>query len=212
MSHSNSNHNGVVFPSGGPGDDTIDTGNGKDVFSGGDGNDTLTGGNGKDVLNGDAGDDILSGGRGNDMLMGGDGNDTLNGGIGHDLLTGGAGADTFVLDSTAFKGGSDTITDFLPTVTTDTTTTDPTTGETTTTTTTTANDVLDLHGILHGYDPLTSNLSDFVHFTEVNGNTVVSVDCNGAANGAHFTTVATLENVTGLDPAALLAAGALVVT
>ena len=212
----NSSHgagsNGYTTLDGTSGDDILNGGNGKSIINGGDGNDTLYGGNGKDVLNGDAGDDTLYGGNGNDMLNGGDGNDVLNGGIGHDVLTGGAGADTFVFDSTALKGGSDEVTDFTPTVTTTTTTTDPTTGLTTTTTTTVTNDVLELHSLLQGYDPLTSHLSDFVHFTQVGANTVVSVDANGAAHGAHFTTIATLDGITGLDPAALLASGNLVIS
>jgi Ca2+-binding RTX toxin-like protein len=223
MSHKvglNGNHgsgsDGFTTLDGTSGDDILNGGNGKNIINGGDGNDLITGGNGKDVLNGDAGDDTLYGGNGNDMLNGGDGNDTLNGGIGHDVLTGGAGADTFAFDSTALKGGSDEVTDFTPTVTTTatTTTTDPVTGLTTTSTTTTTvtNDVLELHNLLQGYDPLTSQLSDFVHFTQVGANTVVSVDTNGAVHGAHFTAIATLDGITGLDPAALLASGNIVIS
>ena len=203
---------GFVTTFGTTGDDMLNGGNGKDNIFGDDGNDLITGGNGKDVLSGDLGDDLLSGGNGNDKLDGGAGNDTLNGGIGQDMLTGGDGADTFRFDTDALKGGSDTITDFTPTVTTTTTTTDPTTGATTTTTTTSVNDVLELHGILHGFDPLTSNLSDFFRFTEMNGNTVVSIDKDGTSHGAHFSSLVTLEGVTGLDPAALLAAGNIVVS
>ena len=200
--------NGETDVLGTSGDDVIHAGNGKGNVSGGDGNDSITGGNGKDMLYGDAGDDSLHGGNGKDSLYGGDDNDLLNGGIGRDSLFGGDGADTFVFDSSSMKGGSDTIKDFVASTTV--TTTDSTTGETTTTTAT--NDVLEFHDMLDGYDPLASNLDDYVQLTEVGGNTVVSVDRDGAANGAHFTAVVTLEDVTGLDEAALLAAGNIVVS
>ncbi|MEZ0260918.1 MAG: type I secretion C-terminal target domain-containing protein [Alphaproteobacteria bacterium] len=194
------------------GDDVYFQGNGKGKVSGGDGNDTLTGGNGKDDLNGDAGDDLLSGGNAKDLLNGGAGSDMLNGGIGKDTLWGGADADTFVFDGSGLKGGTDTVKDFEATTTVTTTTTDPETGESTTTTTTTLGDVIELHDLLQGYDAVTSNLSDFVSLTEVNGNTVVSIDRDGADNGAKFKQVVTLEGVTGLDEATVLAAGNIVVS
>lgn len=200
--------NGVTDIFGTPDDDFLYGGNGKGRISGGDGNDTITGGNGKDELNGDAGDDSLFGGNSKDVLNGGDGSDLLNGGIGKDSLFGGAGADIFVFDSSGLKGGSDTIRDFVPTATV--TSTDPTTGETTTTTTT--NDVLEFRDLLQGYDPLTGDLSDYFSLTEVGGNTIVSVDRDGETNGAKFTQVVTLEGVTGLDEATLLAAGNIVIS
>ncbi len=189
----NSGSGGYVTLTGTTGDDILDGGNGKDAIFGSDGNDTLSGGNG------------------NDRLDGGAGNDTLNGGIGHDLLTGGDGADTFVFDSNAFKGGNDTVTDFTPAVTTTTSTTDPTTGLVTTTTTTAVNDVIELHAVLHGYDPATSNIDDFVHFTDDGANSVMSV-ANVHGHSTHFVTVATLDGITGLDAATMLAAGNLVIS
>ena len=193
-------------------DDELNGGNGMDTIFGMAGNDTISGGNGKDKLHGDDGDDFLSGGNGKDMLWGDVGLDVLNGGIGKDVLTGGLDADTFVLDSNALKGGSDTITDFTETVTTTTTTTDPDTGETITTTTTVLGDVLELDGILHGFNPVNDLLADFVQLTESGGNTVVSIDANGAEGGAHFKPLVTLEGVTGLDAAELLASGNILVT
>lgn len=189
-------------------DDVINAGNGKGNVYGGDGNDTITGGNGMDKLYGEVGDDNLSGGNAKDMLNGGDGNDFLNGGIGKDSLFGGDGADTFLFDSSALKGGSDTLNDFVATTTVTTTNTE--TGETTTTTTT--NDRLEFHDLLDGYDPLTSNIADYVQLKEVGGNTIVSVDRDGAAHGTHFTQVVTLEGVTGLDAATMLADGNIVVS
>jgi Ca2+-binding RTX toxin-like protein len=199
---------GVTDTVGTSGDDFLDAGNGKGRVSGGDGNDTITGGNGKDDLNGDAGEDSLFGGNGKDLLNGGDGSDLLNGGIGKDSLFGGAGADVFVFDASGLKGGMDTIKDFEPTATV--TSTDPETGATTSVTAT--NDVLEFHDLLQGYDPLTSDLSDYFSLTEVGGNTIVSVDRDGTANGAKFTQVVTLEGVTGLDEATVLADGNIIVS
>jgi len=190
------------------GDDVYFQGNGKGKVSGGDGNDTLTGGNGKDDLNGDAGNDLLSGGNAKDLLNGGAGSDMLNGGIGKDTLWGGEDADIFVFDGSGLKGGSDTIKDFVASTTV--TTTDVETGATTTVTT--LGDVLELHDLLQGYDAMTSNLADFVNLTEVNGNTVVSVDRDGAEKGVKFTQLVTLEGVTGLDEATVLASGNILVS
>jgi Ca2+-binding RTX toxin-like protein len=204
--------NGMDALNGGGGNDVISGGNGKDTLDGGLGDDVLLGGNANDSLYGDDGNDALDGGNGTDMLDGGAGTDRLNGGIGHDVLTGGADADTFVFDANALKGGGDTVTDFLPSVTTTTTVIDPLTGLPVTTTATVTNDVLEFHGILQGFDPLTSNLADFVQLSESNGSTMVSVDRNGSLGGASFTRVATLEGVTGLDAATMLADGNILVT
>jgi len=190
------------------GDDLLEGGNGKDTINAGLGNDTVNGGNGKDQLFGDLGDDTLLGGNSNDNLDGGEGNDVLDGGMsndlleggagtdllmggmGHDTLTGGADADTFVFDSNFYKGGADIVSDFDAA----------------------GLDVLEFRDMLDGFDPLASVITDYVRFTEVNGDTVVSVDTNGAAGGAQFRNVVTLENATGLDEATLLAAGNIVVT
>jgi Ca2+-binding RTX toxin-like protein len=191
-------------------DNQLTGGNGKDTISGGDGNDLLDGGNGKDLLYGEIGDDTLDGGRANDYLDGGDGNDLLiggkskdmligglgddrlDGGEGHDMLTGGEGMDTFLFAGKAGRSGgyADTITDF-----------DAATG-----------DVIELQGVLTGYDPLASTLTDYIMMDENNGDTRLRVDADGALNGANFVTVATLDNVTGLDAAALIASGNILIT
>lgn len=67
-----------------------------DYLNGGPGNDALHGGGGRDTLIGGTGNDELHGGRGADLLYGGAGDDTLIGGGDSDWLWGGAGADTFV--------------------------------------------------------------------------------------------------------------------
>ncbi len=163
-----------------------------DVMLGGAGNDSLKGYNGNDILSGDAGNDKLYGSNGNDLLHGGSGadqllgeanDDTLYGGADNDILTGGTGADRFVFET---GGGVDTVADF----------------------TTAQGDILDVHGLLTGYDPLASAISDFVQINDSGANSIVSVDADGAANGSVWVQIATLTGVTGLtDEAALIASG-----
>jgi len=75
-------------------DNTINLGEGFDIYdgSGGDGS-TVDGGSGDDEITGTPGDDELSGGDGDDTLIGGEEDDTLNGGLGADELSGNAGDD-----------------------------------------------------------------------------------------------------------------------
>lgn len=184
------------------GDDT-DAGTGRDLLYGGDGNDLLKGRGGDDVLSGDAGDDklwgesgndTLNGGTGTDALYGGDGNDTLlggagddklsgedgndvlNGGLGVDALYGGAGADTFILDATAFSA-LDTVKDFNLV----------------------EGDVLLLDHILSGFDPLSSDITDFMTLTQSGSKMVLSVDSDGAGVENTAQAVAVLKGVVGLD-------------
>lgn len=85
---------------GGPGNDELIGGNGRDEIDGAAGDDTITGRGGRDEL---------EGGIGNDRLFGGKGRDTLEGGAGNDLLSGGGGADVFEFE----RGeGFDRILDF----------------------------------------------------------------------------------------------------
>lgn len=160
--------------------------------TGGAGNDTLTGTTGNNTLDGSAGNDLLDGGSGTDVLYGGLDNDILIGGAGNDILNGGAGADIFQF---SVGGGVDTIQDFSL-----------------------GNfgaglgDALDIADILSGFNPGTSNINDFVHFTTSGSNTIVSVDANGLTGGANFTQVATLQGVTGLSVSALYADGEIIVT
>lgn len=182
------NHNDSLF--GGSGNDTLIGGAGNDKLYGEDDADELNGGNGFDLLRGGDGDDILNGDGGNDRLLGDDGDDTLNGGNGRDFLnggagtntlTGGAGNDTFIFSSPT--GSSDIITDFNLT----------------------DNDRLDISDVLIGYDSNTSDINDFLRLTQSGADTTVSVDRDGTANGASFTTnIATLEGVTGINAETLL--------
>ncbi len=60
---------------------------------GGPGNDLLVGGGGKDSIDGGSGNDVLEGGKGDDEVNGGPGNDIVRGGPGADKLSGGGGFD-----------------------------------------------------------------------------------------------------------------------
>ena len=73
-------------------------------------------------------------------------------------------------------------------------------------------DALDIRDVLVGYTPGVSNLGEFVRFNESGGNTAFMVDANGLAGGVAFTTLATLQGVTGLLLNDLLANNNLLVT
>jgi len=133
------------------------------------------------TLNGGSGADVLVGGAGNDSLIGQGGNDVLSGAAGNDTLAGGPGADRF--DFNSASEGTDSVMDFKRI----------------------DGDKLDIRDVLVGYNPGTSNLNEFVQFALSGGNTTVSVDANGAAGGASFTPLATLQGVTDLLLSDLLA-------
>jgi Ca2+-binding RTX toxin-like protein len=82
-----------VSISGGPGDDLLIAGAGRQVIVGGSGSDGLDAGAGDDLLDGGDGDDDVRGGAGQDQVLGGTGNDVLDGGDGDDDVRGGPGAD-----------------------------------------------------------------------------------------------------------------------
>ncbi len=161
------------------------------------GNDTLSGLDGNDELYGDAGTDILYGGNHNDVLHGGTGNDTLNGDAGNDILFGGRGsdtlygganADTFVFDANDRGSGSDTIKDFS----------------------TAQGDKIDIADVLEQHDG-SEILSQFVRLTTSGANTLLQVDMDGTSGSFGFTTVATIENVIGLDLNTLVNNGTIIV-
>ncbi|MDO5558176.1 MAG: hypothetical protein Q4F95_01115 [Oscillospiraceae bacterium] len=77
----------------------------ENILNGLGGNDTLNSGNGKDILIGGAGNDILNAGNGNDILEGGTGNDTLNGGNGQDTYIYGIGDGTDIINE--YESGSE---------------------------------------------------------------------------------------------------------
>ncbi|MFA7275231.1 MAG: type I secretion C-terminal target domain-containing protein [Pseudobdellovibrionaceae bacterium] len=179
---------------------TINGNNSDNILHGMGGNDTLYGKDGMDTLFGDDGADYLNGGNQTDQLYGGNGNDKLYGGLDNDILTGGQGADylygnegadIFVFDADSMVGGLDNIKDFSLA----------------------QGDVIDIEGLLQGYDPVTSAITDFVRISESATHSYVSVDADGAVGGAHWVQVARIDNVLGLtDENNLMATGHLTVS
>jgi Ca2+-binding RTX toxin-like protein len=165
--------------SGAGGDDVLRGGGSADNLLGGPGNDRLFGGSGDDDLRGGAGEDALRGQGGADRLRGGAGDDLLNGGNGSDVLRGGGGGDLFQIDR--ISHGVDRIRDF-----------DPREG-----------DVLDLSSVVDFQSG--DALDDFVQFAEIDSDTRVDVNPDGA--GAGFTAVFNLVNTASLDLEALVASG-----
>ncbi|WP_316154520.1 VCBS domain-containing protein [Cupriavidus sp. BIC8F] len=141
-----------------------------------------------DNLIGSSGNDVLRGGAGDDNLTGGSGNDTLIGGAGVDTLTGGAGSDTFAF-LRADPASVDKVTDFdrAPAAA--------------------GGDVLDLSDLLSGVNVTSANAGQFIRLSEVDGNTVVSLDRDGSGAAAAFQDVAVLQGVVGLDLNTLLSNG-----
>jgi Ca2+-binding RTX toxin-like protein len=125
---------------------------------------------------------LIVGNTGANILNGEIGNDTLVGGAGQDFLAGRSGADHF--DFKTLDGSVDRITDFQKGAT---------------------GDVLDIANILYGFNPHTSVLDNFVHFTHQASDTVVQVNADGAGND--FVSVAVLQGVTGLTTGQALANG-----
>lgn len=128
---------------------------------------------GDDILLGTAGNDQLSGGAGNDILYGGAGDDVLTGGQGNDILVGGQGDDVFrwVLNDQGQEGNPavDTILDFGLGG-------DDPRGD----------DRLDLRSLLDGDthelvngELLSSNIGDYLHFSESDGDTRISISTQG---------------------------------
>ena len=120
------------------------------------------------------GNDTINGGAGDDIIFGQEGDDRITGGAGDDTLYGGSGDDVFVFEN--IGDGVDTIKDFNA-----------------------AEDVLDISALLEGYDSLQDSINDFVFTTEVDGNTIVSVNADGQNGAASAFQIAVLEGVTGLS-------------
>ncbi len=115
----------------------------------------------------------LSGTAGDDTLMGLGGNDTLTGGAGADLLIGGPGADRLVWS--AGHSGTDIVQGFSLAEA----------------------DVLDVAGLITGFSPGVTPVSDFVRLTEAAGNTTVEIATTGGGN--FNMSIAVLQGVTGLN-------------
>ena len=118
------------------------------------------------------------------VISGGAGDDVLYAtGSNGDVLTGGAGADRFVF--TVLPTAANEVKGFNA-------------GE---------GDKLDFSSLIETPHPAQAAIDQYIQATTQGGNTVISVDPDGAANGSHFVAVATLDHVTGFDVHALLASG-----
>ncbi len=131
----------------------------------------LFGGLAENIENAVVGNDNLNnleGGVYDDTIVGTDGDDVISGGAGNDYLLGGDGQDTFVFDN--LPTGTDTIGDFEM-------------GEN--------GDVLGLSDVLIGYDPDSSDITDFIRaesFSDADDRLALQVDVNGSddSNGDAF--------------------------
>jgi hypothetical protein len=143
----------------------------------------LLGGDGDDILFGQGGNDTLNGGAGRDVLYGGAGNDTLIGGAGNDTLSGGDGHDTFKweLNDQWANGGHDTVTGPIPVDVVK----DFGQGDTYGSpgdTDKTHQDVLDLSQLLQGEEHHAGDLTQYLHISVEDGNTVINVSARGTLN------------------------------
>jgi VCBS repeat-containing protein len=151
------------------------------TLDGGAGNDSITGAAGSDKLIGGAGIDTLNGGAGDDILIGGAGNDALTGGLGHDVFrwqladrgtTGNPARDVISdFDNASYSGDVLDLRDLLV-------------GETH------AANVVSLPGAIGSNNAITitadtGNLGSYLHFSLVDGNTVVEVSSTGGFSGGY---------------------------
>jgi hypothetical protein len=142
-------------------------------------NDTLNGGDGNDLIDGRAGTDTVDGGAGNDSVFGGLGNDLVIGGSGNDILGGGYGSDTFKWSlgdqGSTTVPAADVVKDFSV-------------GS--------GGDVLDLRDLLQGEPgaPSAADLTPYLHFSDVGGKAVLSIDHDAGTTFAATQTV-TFDNM-----------------
>ena len=129
--------------------------------------------------------DTLYGGAGDDTLYGLEGADILYGQDGADILFGGSNSDRFVFESISAFNGIDSIQDFD----------------------TLEQDVIDVSNILTGYTFGVDDISDFVRFVSVGGDSTIEIDADGLAGGVGFQAVATIIGGVGLDANTLEASG-----
>ena len=208
---------------------------GTDTLNGNNGNDTLRGGAGNDTIDGGAGIDLLDfsdatgaigtlvspfalsqgtngggnwstgsllglgtdsykniegviGSSFNDFLAGSSSGDVIVGGAGADRLTGNGGSDRFT-----YRNGDasavDTITDFN--------TSAPGLG----------GDVLDIRDLLGGASVTVGNVSTYLDIRESGGDTILSIDRDGAGSNYGFQDFVVLTDRSGLSLTSLLANG-----
>ncbi len=115
--------------------------------------------------------------------------DTLYGGDGLDVLYAGVGRDLFVFEADSAFNDLDVIRDYS----------------------TLEGDSLDISDLLSRFTQGSSDISDFVQFVNSGADTLVQVDANGAAGGANFQSIATLEGHNDIDLDAAYSSGTIIV-
>ncbi len=136
----------------------------------------ITGGDGRNQLLGLGGNDTLAGGAEDDYLSGGIGDDVIYASAGSDVLLGGVGKDAYRADPATADSIADLIADFEFGL-----------------------DSIDLTTGLTGYTG--GNLNDYVGTAIIGGNTVITIDFDGAGAGAArnvFTLIGVTTDVNGL--------------
>lgn len=101
--------------------------------------------------------------------------DVLYGGDGFDQMFGGEGRDVFVFEAASAFNDVDEINGFDV-------------GE---------QDAIDISDLLTGFTAGVSDINDFVQLSVAGGDTTISVDANGAAGGASFTDIVTINSFSG---------------
>ncbi len=118
--------------------------------------------------------------------------DVLYGADGFDQLFGGDGRDSFVFEADSAFNDVDQINNFSVA----------------------DFDSLDIKDLLNGWvngDSVQGDINNFVQFTDNSGNTIVSVDIDGANNGSNYNNIAQINNVEGLDVELLYNNGLIIV-
>jgi len=135
-------------------------------------------------------DNVITGNSAANTLNGSTGNDTLDGGDGLDTLTGGTATDIFLFHSATAFHNIDVVTDFS----------------------TAQTDKINIADLLTGFHSGTDNIADFVSLVTSGSNTLLKVDMDGTGGAFSMTQIATLNGITGLSAATLLANGELIVS
>ena len=72
-------------------------------------------------------------------------------------------------------------------------------------------DAIDLSALIQGQDDVTDAINDFVYIAEENGNTIISVDVDGASGPAEAVEVAKLEDVSGMSVEDMVNSGNIII-
>lgn len=117
-----------------------------------------------------------------------DGTSTITAGDGLDTLYGtDAVADTFVFESASAFNDIDEIISFK----------------------TSDGDAIDISDLIVG--AFSGTITDYVQFVDSGTDTIVQVDANGLTGGSSYSSIAQIDNITGLDEATLYTDGNIII-